>query len=478
MTTTQKPVIIGGQEIYQEIQSKKGFIPNHKWNIGDTQAVFILKAAKESVESAKTIPNKLPSWVLVEELLGTTISVTSIGVQGQHEYDVTKSAKENFDALIEVVSDEDLAQNKLCPKDIRTREEIKAWVNENWDKIVEDFNYDRTTMKIVVGRSVETRVPKWDRSILEPQATEEDMVSVIKEVNDYHYICKALLEAKFRRDNRSLAPGTDEYSNSFDAYQFKEMAVSRVRDRAFTYVVYSKLQITRSERKLVEDNTYGGPNQLASYELSSTKNTKLLSAILGAVKVHLDYYALEFYYSKEADKMTSGKNLNIQSSMLEIEENKIFEYFQGAIRDDAFNKVSGTNIVKPEEIARRAQQYAINMADFFKTIPGETREKLNQELLSKLEVEAKNALESEDYIAQITQDAAVAPSVPDFSSEGVNIGVAYDLPEEKEVKPAEQPKVEEVKPAEQDQDEIMAAKMGIPVETYRAIKYDNEVQEI
>ena len=98
-------------------------------------------------------------------------------------------------------------------------------------------------------------------------------------------------------------------------------------------------------------------------------------------------------------------------------------------------------------------------------------------MLSKLEVEAKNALESEDYVAQITQDAAVAPSVPDFSSEGVNIGVAYDLPEE-EAKPAEQPKVEEVKPAEQDQDEIMAAKMGIPVETYRAIKYDNEVQEI
>lgn len=385
---------------YQEIMNQKGFINDHRWDCMSKQRMHILKLALDA-KTKQPVPDMLPSWVFVQDLLGIKLSIPTLGIMGDYEYNTQIGVKENIDLLLPEVKPEELRNSVYLKED--ELENAKEVIDSNYEMYKENFISSRTTMKLINYTQISSNFNKFRSGILNKALPSDEIVEAKQKLRDYYNIISAIIEAQFTKTNPNAAKDIKTAATQLSKYEFKNSPMnSRARDRAITFVCYSNLVTTIEDGKEKKIEASVGDikvNTLASFAMNEQKFKKILIAEKQNKNQSFDVISIELFYNNPDNKMQAGgTDLEVTVSEETLPENKVFEIFEKAILDTSYLKCYGMTVYELSDFESQAMDWLANNVQYIELIPGETKEKLNQNILAMVKAESEAKGEADKFI--------------------------------------------------------------------------------
>lgn len=403
--------VIDGYQ-YQEIMNQKGFINNHRWECMSKQRMHILKLALDA-KTKQPVPDMLPSWVFVQDLLGIKLSIPTLGVMGDYEYNTTLGVKENIDILLPQVKEEELKNSVFLKEDELSN--AKEVIDSNYEMYKENFILSRTTMKLINYTQVSSNFNKFRSGILNKALPSDEVVEAKKKLRDYYKIISATIEAQFIKTNPTASKDIKSMANQLNKYEFKNSPMNQpAKDKAITFACYSNLVTTIEDGKEKKIEAAVGEtkiNSLASFAMNEQKFKKILTAEKQSKIQSFDVISIELFYNNQDNKMQAGgTDLEITASDVTLPENKVFEIFEKAIMDTSYLKCYGMTVYELSDFESQAMEWLANNAQYIAAIPGETKEKLNQSILAMVKAESEAKSDAEEFVEGLKYESE--PPVP------------------------------------------------------------------
>lgn len=480
----KKSVSIISAHQYQEMMNQRGLIKNHRWDLMANQRMHILKVALDA-KTGMPIPDKLPSWVFVEELLGIRLTINELGIVGDFEYDTDKNVLDNIKEILPQVSKEQLSKS-IYLKEEDLDNPLEA-IEKNYALWKENFILKRTTMKIINYTEIQSKFGKFKQGILDKTLSDEEAQKVTSKLRDYYYLIKAIVDAQFNLASPN-AKNQDVkiYASQVSKYEFNNSPMnSKSKPKAIVFVVYSNLveiqnPNTRQMMKVESKKEGTEINELASFNMNSNKFGKINAVEAKIKEQDFDTISIELLYNSQNSKLEAGgTNLEISESEVKLREEEVFELFKGAIPDISYAKCYGMSIYDFSEFEEQAMTWLVNNKEMIEKIPGETREKLNEDMINMVYAEAQAAKDAEDVISNFNFSTQEEESESQIGSEASKLieeaeetvdAVEETTKDEEVVTPKE---AEEHKESLEAEYERKAKELNLTVEQYKSLVEKN-----